>query len=139
MPYERPGAGVYATATKTTPHNTACTELGIVGVAVKQDAESWTAGYVAVKTIAIGKRFHIRTKGEKQVETVRTVAPIYDISAAVLGQAVYIVPTDNTLSLTGPVGAGKLPFGRVTGLPGDPQGCPTGRIRIDLDQKDTIL
>lgn len=138
MPYERPGAGVYVTATKTTPHNTAATENGHVGVAVKQDAESWTAGYVAAKTIAIGKRFHLRTKGEKQVEILRTVAPIYDISAATLGAAVYIVTTDNTLTLTGPVSGTKLPFGRVTGLPGDAQGCPSGRIRIDVDQKDTI-
>lgn len=139
MPYERPGAGVYVQATKTTPHDSPSTENGHVGVAIKQDAESWTAGYTAVKTITIGKRFHLRTKGEKQVR-INPAAPypIYDLQAATFGAPVWIVTTDNTLTLTGPSSGTKLPYGRVSGLPGDQQGCPSGWIRIDLDQKDTI-
>ena len=129
MPYERPGAGVYATATKVTPHNGPCTERGLVGVAVKQKALSATAGLITSPTIAIGERFHIRTKGEKQVRNT-------GLEAAGLGDGVYINETTNALALA--AAAGRIPFGRVSGLPGDAQGCPVGFLRIDLDQKGTL-
>lgn len=134
MPYERPGAGVYVTATKVTPHNAPSTENGFVGAAVKQKALSWSAAFSATPSIAISERFHLRTKGEKQFPN-NTYG---NLTAATLGAPVYIATTTNVLTLTGPASGTNLPFGRVSGLPGDAQGCPTGQIRIDLDQKDTI-
>lgn len=137
MPYERPGAGVYVVATKATPHNAPATENGLVGIAVKQKAIGWQAGFAehAAPTIAIGEQFHIRTKGIKQVKTTGYGAAL---SAGTKGQGVYIRPTDNTLRLSGATAAGDLPFGRIVEVIGDNRGVAAGNVRIDLDQKDTL-
>lgn len=137
MPYERPGAGVYVTATKITPHSAPATENGLVGIAVKQKTIPWTAAFSehAAPSIAIGEKFHIRTKGARQVLTTGYGAAI---SAATKGQGVYIRPADNSLRLEGATATGDLPFGRVIEVVADNRGVPAGRIRIDLDLKDTL-
>jgi hypothetical protein len=137
MPYERPGAGVYVTATKTTPHNAPATENGIVGIAVKQKAISWKAGWSehVAASIAIGEQFHIRTKGIRQVLTSGYGAAI---AAGTKGQGVFIRPSDNSLRLEGATAAGDLPFGRIVEVVGDNRGVPTGKVRIDLDLKESL-
>lgn len=137
MPYERPGAGVYVIATKSTPHNAPATENGLVGIAVKQKALSWKAGYAEAiaPAVAIGEQFHIRTKGIRQVLTSGYGA---GIAAATKGAAVYIRPADNTLQIEPAAVPTDLPFGRVVELVGDNRGVDAGKVRIDLDQKDTV-
>jgi hypothetical protein len=124
MPYERPGAGYYATATKVVNHSAPVTEDGVVGVAVKQKAPKWDAGSATQAQIAIGESFHIRTKGIKQVPFV---------AGATKGVPVYIVAASNALTLTA---AGNLKYGRVVSLPGE-RGTPSGYMRVDLDAKDS--
>lgn len=138
MPYERPGAGVYVTATKTTPHNAPATENGLVGIAVKQKTIPWTAAFSEHQspTIAIGETFHLRTKGIRQVLTTGYGAAI---AAAAKGDAVYIRPADNTLQVEPGAATTDIPFGRVVEVVADNRGVPAGRIRIDLDLKDAMV
>jgi hypothetical protein len=138
MPYERPGAGVYVTATKATPHNGPATENGLVGIAVKQKTISWTAAFSEhqTPTIAIGEQFHIRTKGIRQVSTAGQ-GPGF--SAAAKGTAVYIRPADNSLRVEPDAATTDIPFGRIVEVVADNRGVPAGKVRIDLDQKDTII
>jgi hypothetical protein len=136
MPTERPGAGVYVVATKATKHNEPATENGFVGVAVKQRYRSPTLGIAGSQDIAVSEPFHIRTKGSRQVSTAAGSKGAA-ISGATIGAGIYIKTADNTLQLAG--GAGLLPYGRVTELPGvSNRGVPTSQVRIDLDQKDTL-
>ena len=126
MPVERPGAGHYTTATKVVAHGAPCVEDGqIVGVAIKQKAAGWSAGLAAQSSIAIGEPFHIRTKGIKQVPFV---------TGAVTGSSVYINVTNNALTLTDPGAGNGRRYGRVVEIQGQ-RGCPTGFMRVDLDQK----
>jgi hypothetical protein len=138
MPYERPGQGFYATATKLTRHNDPCTENGVVGAAVKQRPTrdpNW--GMAGAQDIAIGEPFHIRTKGIKQFPVTAGTKGVA-VAAGARGQGVYIRPADNTLRLEGATAAGDLPFGRVVEVYGDGRGVPQGFIRIDLDLKETL-
>jgi hypothetical protein len=123
MPYERPGQGYYATATKALTHGDPCTEDGVVGVAIKQKAPAWDAGLADQDAIAIGEAFHIRTKGIHQVAFV---------TGAAKGDPIYIVAADNTLTETA---SGNIKFGRVVEIEGQ-RGTPTGFMRVDLDLKD---
>ena len=138
MPTERPGAGVYVTATKVHQHDEPATENGFVGVTVKQKYRSPTLGIAGSKTIAVGEPFHLRTKGSRQVSTLAGSKGAA-IAGGTIGQGVYIRPADDTLRLAGATAAGDLPYGRITELPGvSNRGVPPDRIRIDLDQKDTL-
>jgi hypothetical protein len=125
MPYERPGEGHYATATKVVNHGAPVVEDGIVGIAIKQKAAKWDAGLASQAQIGIGEPFHIRTKGVRQVPFVAT---------AVKGTPVYIVAATNALTLTA---AGNVKFGRVLEVQGQ-RGTPTGFMRVDLDAKDSF-
>jgi hypothetical protein len=137
--YERPGRGVYVTATKTTKHGDPCVENGLAGAAIKQKAYGWGDGYSVHEAaeIAVGERFHIRTKGIHQF-SIATGTKGVGIAAATKGQAVYIRPADNTLQIETDAVATDLPFGRVVELVADNRGVPDDHIRIDLDLKDTI-
>ena len=110
-----------------------------MGVAVKQKAYSWKAGFAEYEAaiIAVGEGFHIRTKGIRQVN-VGAGQPGANIAAGTKGQGVYIRPTDNSLRLSGATASGDLPYGRIVELVGDNRGVPSGSVRIDLDQKDTL-
>ena len=126
MPYERPGEGYYAIATKVTPHGAACVEDGIVGVAIKQKAASWQANLAAQNSIAIGEAFHIRTKGVRQIAFV---------ASCVKGDMLWIVKASNVVQRTA-TGAGLgYKLGLVVEIQGQ-RGTPTGFMRVDLDLKD---
>lgn len=140
MAYERPGAGVYVTATKVTTHEDPSTENGLVGAAIKQKAQPWSAGLTGQQTIAIGEQFHLRTKGIKQFATASGTKGV-GIAAGTQGAGVWIHPADNTLKLTGAKTTGDLPFGLIVEVVGmsPGRGVPANQIRVDLDQKDTLV
>lgn len=139
MAYERPGRGVYVTATKTTKHGDPCVENGLAGTAIKQKAKAWSDGYNAstYADIAVGEKFHIRTKGIHQY-SVAAGSKGVGVAAGTKGAAVYIVAADNTLVLEGDAAAADIPFGRIVELTADNRGVPTDKVRIDLDLKDTV-
>lgn len=138
--YERPGRGVYVTATKTTKHLDPCVEGKLSGAAIKQKAKAWSDGFDAATyaNIAVGEKFHIRTKGIHEFGTAAGDKGVA-IAAGTKGQGVYIRPADNTLRLEGATAAGDLPFGRIVELPGDNRGVSPNKIRIDLEQRDLAL
>jgi len=51
------------------------------------------------------------------------------------GDAVYITAATGVLTETS---AGNVKFGRVVEVVGDGRGVPTGKVRIDLDAKDSF-
>lgn len=139
--YERPGRSFYSIATKAVKHLDPVTENGIVGTAIKITAKAWSAGLDAnYARIEVGEKINIRTKGIHQHRT-EAGSPGVAIAAATPGTAIYIKPADNTLTMEPGAAAGDLPYGRVVEVvahnPG--RGVAADRIRIDLDQKDTIV
>lgn len=138
--YERPGRAAYVTATKSTKHLDPATENGLVGAAAKQKTIPWTAGFAEhqTPTIAVGEQFVIRTKGIHQFDIGAGAKGVL-IAAAAKGTAIYIRPADNTLQLEPAAAVTDIPFGRVVEVVGDNRGVPANKIRIDLDQKDTIV
>lgn len=113
-------------ATKAVWHGYPATESNFVGVAVKQKAPAAGAGSGTPQhQIAIGEAFALITKGVVQVKA---------LAGAVVGDSIYIVAADNTLTKT--VGS-NLKFGLVTTL-GGTKGTPTGMMRVDLDAKSSI-
>lgn len=127
MPYSRPGYMYYATKSVIAcNHGDPCIENGIVGVAVKQKAPGAGVGSgTPQKQIAIGEPFAIITKGIVQVPYVATSAK---------GSPIYIVAATHALTLTA---AGNVKYGLTVEIQGQ-RGTPTGRMRIDLDKKDTF-
>lgn len=126
MPAQRPGNSYYATNTKDAvlKHGGVCTEDGFVGVAVKQKARGFAAGTLANQAVIDkGEDFLILTKGLVTVDT---------ISGLAVGDDVWIIAAENQLTETE---GSNLRFGRVTEIAGE-RGCPTGKVRIDLDAKD---
>src|SRR5262245_1973429 len=123
MPYNRPGAGVYVTNGSTTlTHGQAVKASNFVGVAVKQQALPWSQGLSGQNSITSGEAYFVITKGIVQVDTVSGVAK---------GDGIYI-NVSNVLSTS----TAQTPFGRVVELAGT-RGTPTGKMRVDLDTKDT--
>lgn len=138
--YERPGRAYYATATKAVKANDPVTEDGIVGAAVKTKARAWSDGYntTTYTQIAVSEKFTIRTKGVHEF-AVGSGTPGVLIAAAPKGTAIYIHAADNTLNIEPGAAIGDLPFGRIVEVAADNRGVGTGFVRIDLDQKDTII
>lgn len=132
MPYARPGIISYHVATKQVTHGNPAVEDNMAGIAIKQQEQSWTLGIANRQNIAIGEAFAIIHKGVCQI-----AASL--LAGATKGAAVYIVPTTNALTLTGPQSGTAIAFGRVASLAGDNRGTPTGFLRIDMDQRDTII
>jgi predicted RecA/RadA family phage recombinase len=131
MPYNRPGKILYATATKAVNHGAPVVELGLVGVAVKQQAPAFGIGpqtNPALVAIAIGEKFAIISKGIVEVPVTGATGTI---SSPTKGDAVYITAADNTLSKTA---SANVKFGRIVEVAGE-RGTRTGYCRIDLDQK----
>lgn len=135
MPYVRPGKIVYinAGATKAVNHGNPVTELNFVGTAIKQGVPPFGTGpafsspgvpNATLIQVGVGEKFAIETKGVVQV-------PVTGISSPAVGDAVYIVAADNSLTKTA---SGNLKFGRIVELAGTRQ-TPTGFCRIDLDHK----
>lgn len=133
MPYNRPGSGVYVT--NSTPGNPAPVPInhgspqvnaGFVGVAVKQVNRAWDQGLANQAVIDVGEQYYLITKG--------TVQPLNTgISANVKGDPIYITPAG---ALTATPGT-NAKFGRIIEVAGQ-RGVPTGKVRIDLDSKDSF-
>jgi hypothetical protein len=121
----QPGRMKRATATKVTPHGGACIEENFPGVAVKTKAKPWSEGLVSPQTIAIGEDFNQIVKG---------VVEVPQVSGAARGAAIYITAASNALSTTA---TGNVAFGRVVDSQGQ-RGLPTGKMRVDLDAKDSL-
>lgn len=116
----------YVTATKAVWHGYPATESNFVGVAVKQKAPSAGAGSGTPQhQIAVAEQFALITKG---------VVQVLNVSGAAVGDAIYIVVADNTLTKTS---GSNVKFGQVTALAGT-QGTPAGYMRVDLDAKDSF-
>lgn len=135
MGYERPGERFYPTqATKAVLHGAPCAENGVVGVAIKQVAAPFGTGLgsALINQVQVAEKFVIDTKGI--VEVINT-----GISGATKGAPVYITVATNALTLTGPASAGVTEkFGRVAELAGERK-TPTGKLRINLDMKDSFV
>lgn len=128
MPYNRPGPGVYVTNGGTPiQHGAPCVINGFVGVAVKQKGRLWSDPYSGQATIDAAENFFIITKGVVQVSNAA-------ITANVKGDPIYISAA-GALTATGPAG-GK--FGRIVEVSGS-RGTPVGKVRIDLDAKDSFV
>jgi hypothetical protein len=130
MPYNRPGPGVYVTNGGTAlTHGQVCSHSsGFVGVAVKQKARPWSDGVATQATIDPNEAFFLVTKGIVQVSNADA-----GIAAAAKGTPVYINATNNLVLATG-----SPKFGRIVEVAGS-RGVPTGRVRIDLDAKDSFV
>jgi len=97
-----------------------------VGIAVKQKERGWDQGLANRAIIDVGEKFWLVKKGIVQVNTVAGFAK---------GDAVYITAATGVLTETS---AGNVKFGRVVEVVGDGRGVPTGKVRIDLDAKDSF-
>jgi Uncharacterized conserved protein (DUF2190) len=127
MPYNRPGPGVYVTNGGTAiAHGSPQVNAGFVGVAVKQAPRQWQDSYAIQAQIDPSEPYFLITKGVVQV-------PNTGISANVKGDPIYISAA-GVLTATGPAG-GK--FGRIAEVAGV-RGVPPGKVRIDLDAKDSF-
>jgi hypothetical protein len=138
MPYNRPGPGVYVTNGGTAlQHGTPQTNSGFVGVAVKQKVRAWSDAFSVQAQIDANEPYFLITKGVVQVGNGDA-----GIAAAAVGTPVYITTAvPGVLTTT----TGTPKFGRIVeqggaaGGAGGPRGCPAGKVRIDLDTKDSFV
>lgn len=136
MPYKRPGEFYYATNTSGgyIQHGEPVVANGVVGIAVKQRATAWDAALTAHDRIADDEEFGIIVKGIVQVDNVSGFAagdPVYldDTGTVTDGKTSYPLSETST---------GNLKFGRVVEVVNDGRGVPTGKVRINLDMKDSF-
>jgi hypothetical protein len=137
MPYNRPGSGVYVTAAATLNHGQAVNHVasGFVGVAVKQKQRAWDQGLANQAVIDAGEPYFIITKGVVQVSNADA-----GIAAAAMGTPIYINATNNLVTATGSPKFGRIvENGGPAGGAGGPRGTPPGKVRIDLDTKDSFV
>lgn len=127
MPYNRPGFAKYVknTTGSALKHGQPFTDGTFVGVAVKQKAGHWQDGLTTQTQIAPEEAFMILTKGVVEVPTVSGLA---------VGDKVWIKTADMTLTETE---GSNVKFGRVLEVAGE-RGTPAGKVRIDLDRKDSF-
>jgi predicted RecA/RadA family phage recombinase len=104
---------------------------GFVGVAVKQLARTWSDAFAVQATIDAGEPYFLITKGVVQV-------PNTGISANVKGDAIYMTNATSVLTPTGPGSGTVSKVGRIVEVAGS-RGTPAGRVRIDLDTKDSFV
>lgn len=136
MPYSRPGREVYVTNESggVILHGAPVLEASQVGVAVKQKATHWSDGLVAQNQIADEEQYLLISTGIVMVDT--TISSGTALASSADGDPVWIT-TANVLAVTN-AGSGTLKFGRIVEIVGDGRGVPTGRVRINLDQKDSF-
>jgi hypothetical protein len=134
--YPRPGVMYYTTngTGGTIAHRAPCIsdDGNVVGIAIKQKSVGWAEGLAAHSVIPDGEDFVMVTKGIVEVDTEAGFDK---------GNAIYIADASTTngvttfdLTETGT----DTPFGRVVEVVGDGRGVPTGKVRIDLDKKDSV-
>jgi hypothetical protein len=127
MPYNRPGPGVYVTRTgAAVQHGAPAVESNFAGVAVKQKTRGWSDPVSNQATIDVGEAYFLVTKGVVQV-------PNTGISASVKGDPIWITTAGVLTTATG-----TPKFGRIVEVAGN-RGVPLGKVRIDLDSKDSFV
>jgi hypothetical protein len=131
--YERPGRGVYVTATAALEHGNIAVVRNYVGSVIKQLQPSRDTPKAERTVVAIGERIFLRTKGIAEAQT-GAGQQGNALAAAVVGDPVYIVAATGVLTATA---TGNVKVGRVHAVPGV-HGCPPGIIRIDMDVKDGL-
>ncbi len=131
MPYNRPGPGVYVQNGGTPiQHGTPQVSAGgFVGVAVKQKVRAWSDAYSIQAQIDANENYYLITKGVVQVGNQDA-----GIAASAKGTALYIIVATGVLTTT----TGTPKFGRIVAIAGE-RGTPTGKIRVDLDAKDSFV
>lgn len=123
----RPGRGVHLIADKLITHAKPHYQAGLRGIVQKQDEPKSFDSLASRTQVQSGIKYFLLTKGETEVDA---------LAGATVGATVFINTTTDALTLTDP-GAAAVPFGRVTNLPGT-FGLPAGRMRVDMDLKDTV-
>ncbi len=123
MPKHKSGGHFYCTATKAVRHGAPCIEQNVKGIAVKQKDPGYLGAFADRNLVAISEQFMILHKGQVEVDTVAGFAK---------GELVYIIAATNVLTESA---AGNVPYGRIVEVAGE-RGCPTGKVRIDLDEVD---
>jgi hypothetical protein len=132
MPYNRPGPGVYVTNGATPiAHGSPQYAAGFVGVAVKQLARVWSDSFAVQAQIDANEPYFLITKGVVQVSNA-------GISANVKGDTIYMTNATGVLTPTGPGSGTVSKFGRIVEVAGQ-RGTPAGKVRIDLDTKDSFV
>lgn len=124
MPYSTKGRIHYVLKgieSSTLEHGQTVAVDKVVGVAIKQKAPDVTKGIVALSTIEKKEGFAVLIKGVVQVPAVASTAK---------GELLYI-KSDNTLTKTA---SENTVFGKIVEMAGE-RGTPTGKVRVDLDQK----
>lgn len=125
MPENRPGRGVHVKNGSTAiNHADPVKNSNYVGQAIKQKGVGWELGLDAQAVIAKDEEYFLVTKGLVVVD---------EVSGNAKGDAIYIT-SENVLTKTK---GENTPFGRVYNVAGE-RGLPTGKVRIDLDAKDSF-
>lgn len=131
MSYERPGRGVDLTANAVLTHGKPHWQDGMMGVPIKQDNPKSLDSLASRVQIQSGVKYFLRQKGVCEVKQ----ADHAGLAGATIGGTVYITTANDNLVLVDT--AGTVPFGRVQALAGQ-FGTPTGFIRINMDNKDSV-
>jgi len=100
MPTSNPGVRHKAVATKAVVHGKPCVELGVPGIAAKNtQLTTWTApDAVSATRVEVGENFIIMVGGE--VRVLAADLPGATLSGRAVGDKMYIVIADNTLTAT---------------------------------------
>lgn len=132
MPEIRPGSVHYVTAaTKAVLHGAPAIEDGYPGIAIKQVAAPAGTGLgdTKITTVQVGEAFIIQHKGQVLVNNSKQEGGTF-----AKGDVVYIRTADNLITATS---TGNSKFGRVEAIATE-RGIPTGKMRVDLDSRDTF-
>lgn len=144
MPYTNSRQGVYVTngTGGTIKHGIPAIVNGVVGVAIKQEARSWSEGLAVADKIDDAEVFFLQAHGEVQVGTA-TGEAANGLTLAV-GTKVYLAAASTTSGVTtfalSTSASSTTYFGRVTETPTSPTvnatvRVPANKVRIDLDLK----
>jgi len=144
MPYTNSRQGVYVTngTGGTIKHGIPAIVNGVVGIAIKQKARSWSEGLTVADKIDDAEVFFLQAHGEVQVGTATGEAA--NGLTLTVGTKVYLAAASTTSGVTtfalSTSASSTTYFGRVTETPTSPTvnatvRVPANKVRIDLDLK----